>query len=65
MKKLKLDLDQVQVTSFSAETVERGGGTVNGFSDRDTWLSYECCSWPRGCPEMFHTQQEQCTIVGC
>ena len=31
MKKLKLDLDQIQVVSFTTETT-KGGGTVNGFS---------------------------------
>ena len=32
MKKLKLDLDQIQVSSFAVETTESGSGTVNGFS---------------------------------
>jgi predicted CxxxxCH...CXXCH cytochrome family protein len=32
MKKLQLDLDQVQVVSFSVETKRGGKGTVNGFS---------------------------------
>jgi hypothetical protein len=29
VKKLKLDLDQIQVVSFAAETAGRGGGTVH------------------------------------
>jgi hypothetical protein len=32
MKKLNLDLDQVQVVSFAVETTKGGSGTVNGFS---------------------------------
>lgn len=32
MKKLKLDLDQVQVVSFTMETTKGSGGTVNGFA---------------------------------
>ncbi|HEY0020279.1 MAG TPA: hypothetical protein VGC13_28540 [Longimicrobium sp.] len=32
MKKLKLDLDQIQVVSFAAETTEGSAGTINGFS---------------------------------
>jgi hypothetical protein len=32
MKKLRLDLDQIQVTSFTVETTKDRSGTVNGFS---------------------------------
>ncbi|HEU4562770.1 MAG TPA: hypothetical protein VFS20_33380 [Longimicrobium sp.] len=32
MKKLKLDLDQVQVVSFTVESTQGNGGTVNGHS---------------------------------
>lgn len=32
MKKLKLDLDQIQVVSFAVETAKGSGGTVEGFS---------------------------------
>lgn len=32
MKKLKLDVDQVQVVSFASETAERERGTVNGYA---------------------------------
>jgi hypothetical protein len=32
MKKLKLDLDQVQVVSFTVETTQGNGGTVKGRS---------------------------------
>ena len=32
MKKLKLDLDHVQVISFTVEMTRGDGGTVNGFS---------------------------------
>lgn len=32
MKKLKLDLNQIQVTSFTMEPAKGGGGTVNGFA---------------------------------
>jgi hypothetical protein len=32
MKKLKLDLDQVQVVSFTVETTQGNGGTVRGHS---------------------------------
>ena len=31
MKKLKLDLDQIQVASFAVETTKDSRGTVNGF----------------------------------
>lgn len=36
MKKLKLELDQVQVISFSPDSMERERGTVNGASDTGT-----------------------------
>jgi hypothetical protein len=47
MKKLKLDLDQIQVISFTAETMKSAGGTVNGFSgfttsDQDTEFGWSC-----------------------
>lgn len=32
MRKLKLDLDQIQVVSFTMETPKGSGGTVNGFA---------------------------------
>jgi len=32
MKKLKLDLDQLQVGSFATETTKGSVGTVNGFA---------------------------------
>jgi hypothetical protein len=32
MKKLKLDLDQVRVVSFTIETTQGSRGTVNGFA---------------------------------
>lgn len=32
MKKLRLDLDQIRVLSFTVETTERGGGTVEALS---------------------------------
>ncbi|HET7232587.1 MAG TPA: hypothetical protein VFJ16_21435 [Longimicrobium sp.] len=32
MKKLKLDLDRIQVVSFAVETTKDSAGTVNGFS---------------------------------
>ncbi len=32
MRKLKLDLDQIQVVSFTVETLKGNGGTVNGFA---------------------------------
>jgi len=32
MKKLKLDLDRIQVVSFQADKAERGRGTVAGFT---------------------------------
>jgi hypothetical protein len=32
MKKLKLDLDEIQVVSFTVETTQGNGGTVNGHS---------------------------------
>jgi hypothetical protein len=32
MKKLKLDLDQIQVVSFTMERTKGSRGTVNGFS---------------------------------
>jgi len=36
MKKLKLDLDQIQVASFTMETAKGSAGTVDGFeSDTD------------------------------
>ncbi|HET7461165.1 MAG TPA: hypothetical protein VFJ82_07945 [Longimicrobium sp.] len=42
MKKLELNLDQVQVVSFAVETAGRNGGTVNGFA-RDTDRSCFFC----------------------
>ena len=32
MKKLKLDLDQIQVASFTVERTQSSRGTVNGFA---------------------------------
>jgi hypothetical protein len=32
MRKLKLDLDQIQVVSFTMATPKGSGGTVNGFA---------------------------------
>jgi hypothetical protein len=58
MKKLKLNLDQVQVVSFAVEAEGRSGGTVNGFAP-DTQVgcgggsnpldSCESC-FPHDCP---------------
>lgn len=61
MKKLKLDLDQIQVATFAPETAERGRGTVNANST-DTYASTifacggsgESCEscFPNYCPRM-------------
>ncbi|HET6231143.1 MAG TPA: hypothetical protein VFE05_13800 [Longimicrobiaceae bacterium] len=61
MKKLKLDLDQVQVSSFAAEAPELGRGTVNGLSGtydstifacgESHGLSCDSC-FPQRCPRM-------------
>jgi hypothetical protein len=56
MKKLKLDLDQVQVTSFPVETAENGGGTVNGFG-----YTLDSCSCEMGgCMDMHETRLDTC-----
>jgi hypothetical protein len=39
MKKLKLDLDRIQVVSFSLEAGARSRGTVNGLSDTGSFVS--------------------------
>ncbi len=60
MNKLKLDLDQIQVVSFAAETAERIRGTVNGLEGAETPVlacaesaagsCYSC--FPHYCPPM-------------
>lgn len=57
MKKLKLDLDQVQVTSFPVETAETGGGTVNAFAYT---LNSCSCEIPAGCMDMHDTREDTC-----
>lgn len=42
MKKLKLELDQLEVTSFTAQNGREGTGTVNGF--QITGFTYCYCS---------------------
>jgi hypothetical protein len=66
MKKLKLDLDQVQVVSFTVETVGRSGGTVNGFGpDTDIGCgggsgdSCESC-FPHRCDDMPDSAHSPC-----
>ncbi len=45
MKKLKLDLDRIQVESFNVEVAEPSRGTVNAFSGSEPCESY----WPIYC----------------
>jgi len=61
MKKLKLDLDQIQVFSFAVETTESGSGTVNGFSTTFNTIYIGGCAgtndscdscFPHDCPVM-------------
>lgn len=67
MKKLKLDLDQVQVVSFTVETGGRSVGTVNGFAP-DTEIgcggggSLDSCDscHPRDCPIMPISYDNNC-----
>jgi hypothetical protein len=57
MKKLKLDLAQIKVLSFTVETA-KGGGTVNAhetgdfgvFNTSGTWVQMSCAS---SCPEYY------------
>ena len=44
MKKLKLDLDRIRVTSFATDQVDGGRGTVQGRSGITNW--YNCVSYP-------------------
>jgi len=58
VKKLKLDLDGIQVVSFAAETAGRDGGTVNAHATpaiafEGTALGASCNSCPPYyCPPM-------------
>lgn len=61
MKKLKLDLDQIQVVSFAAETAGRDRGTVNALSYGDPTPVFACgesgrescySCFPHYCPRM-------------
>jgi hypothetical protein len=63
MKKLKLKLDDLEVTSFAAQDEQTGTGTVNGlqlFSGGPTCVEY-------GCPPSYNRTEcaAQCTLGGC
>jgi hypothetical protein len=49
MKKLRLDLDQIQVVSFTPRGEEQGGGTVNAAEADSHGLSCLSC-FPVYCP---------------
>lgn len=58
MKKLKLQLEKIEVYSFAVETQETGGGTVKGYSTSlyaqcGTNVLDSCTScFPQDCPRM-------------
>jgi hypothetical protein len=62
MKKLKLDLDQIQVVSFESEKPGPGVGTVlsasqsNHLTDCDSY----CASWHLGCPDEQASRDYPC-----
>jgi hypothetical protein len=61
MKKLKLEVDDLEVTSFAAQDEQEGTGTVNGLqSNLQTCVSNGCG------PSYDRTQcAEYCTLAGC
>jgi hypothetical protein len=70
MKKLKLNLEQLAVSSFAIETDDGRGGTIHGF-----WISEECatdgltCNGPVGgsCAgaDKPSCRQTRCVADGC
>ena len=65
MKKLKLELDQLEVSSFAAEDKTEQGGTVNGM--QVTYEYFGCDTGYRQCrPSYNPTQCLDCTQAeGC
>lgn len=64
MKKLKLDLDRIQVESFKVEAAEHGKGTVQAHSadPRFHCGSNDSCDscWPNYCPPMPISYDNEC-----
>ncbi|MBB4637621.1 hypothetical protein [Longimicrobium terrae] len=64
MKKLKLELDQLEVSSFTAQDEEKASGTVNGMATyypdgcRPSYYKTEClCTGAEGCyPSLYCSQ---------
>lgn len=60
MKKLKLELDQLEVTSFAADEARPATGTVNGLQ------SYYATCAINGCPPSYFETECLCTAAeGC
>lgn len=73
MKKLKLELDQLEVTSFQAQDQQEEVGTVNGLSGyvacRPSYNATQClCTHEDGCYPSLYCSGDGCVITyqeGC
>lgn len=62
MRKLKLDLGQIQVTTFATKATEGDRGTVQGFSAVFTWPTcneYQTCEGYI-CPNIDVPETQRC-----
>lgn len=72
MKKLKLEPDQLEVSSFAAQDEQTGIGTVNGLqSNALSCINYGCLSGSPtcveyGCPPSYNRTEcaEYCSLAG-
>ena len=68
MRKLKLNLDQLEVTSFAAEEKEEAPGTVYANQLTGLCTQYPICTQGEGCYPSFYCSQdvpELTCAMGC
>ncbi|HEV7588779.1 MAG TPA: hypothetical protein VGO40_11750 [Longimicrobium sp.] len=61
MRKLVLDLDDLEIESFEASRLGEGSGTVHGREASNTWCPTNCLSDPCYCG----ISDNSCSCVPC